>query len=609
MSDDTVQTALHPLLGTPALGATLGAWSMAGWLPLALFAAVALGTAFGMLGAARRLHGRHYAVWLQLPAGALLSVVLYSSLPPAAGGAGPFSTVVLLTPGATQAQLQHLPLGPPTLALPGAPLPTGAHRIPDLASALRAQPRIHRLFIVGDGLPARDREAAAGLQWQFDAAPEIGLLELQAPERVLVGQSWPLSGRVAADVAQINLRDPSGAISATTAPDRTGHFHLTAAAKGAGPQRFVLQTLDAAQAPIDTSSVPVVAAPGQALKIIVRAGPPNPELKYWRRWAADAGLEVALQSELSAGLAVHSNDRPLNSTTLAAADLLIVDGRAWPRLDAAEKSAVQAAVQDGLGLLLRVDGPISAATAADWATLGFRRAADDGEASETRELSLSRQWAAPPAAEVSIWPDRYLGGRTPAFLDSDEHEALGWLLSAGRGRIALLRTLDSYRLILTGQATLYNALWGQLMQAVARPQSALAAPIWPDGWAFQWRAQRTRVCAPGDDGSTHIATVPPLYCGTYWPAQSGWQQLQDFGSDWPYYVRDDDDGAHLLAHQRQQATRALLTGPPATGKDERGETDRWRQRLSATPVRAILLGVWLLLMSLVWGPTQPPARR
>lgn len=90
----------------------------------------------------------------------LCAALLYFALvpPPRAGQAG---TLVVASAG-SDAQALAAAAGERVVALPEAPALPDVERVPDLASALRRHPGTQRLRIVGDGLPARDRDAAAG---------------------------------------------------------------------------------------------------------------------------------------------------------------------------------------------------------------------------------------------------------------------------------------------------------------------------------------------------------------------------------------------------------------------------------------------------------------
>jgi hypothetical protein len=579
---------------------------------LATAVLLALGAGLAVLRAVRR-RARGWVVWLQVPAAVLLYFVLYPPLRLLQADA-----LTILTPGAGPAAIRAVPGDQRIVALPGAPLPPGAEFAPDLATALRRHPGITRVRVIGSGLAARDRPAAAALAAVvFDAPPAGGLVQLQSPPRVPLGRAWQLSGRTAGGVRRVELRDPSGAVVDAVPVDATGAFALTGAARGDGTARFQLRLLDAAGKTLDTVSVPLIITRGGTLRLIVRSGPVNPELKYLRRWALDAGVATSLTAVLSEGVALHDGDAQLDASTLATADLVIVDARGWATLTGGEKIALAAAVEQGLGLLLRADGPLAPDTASDWATLGFKITAA-GAPGATGATAVT----APPG---SVTLDRALGlhDRTPftiAALDvaapdgriglaADDASPLFWWRSQGAGRIGLLRLVDSFRLVLRGDGERYGDLWAGMLERLSRAHAAASQPpAFPEPI---WVAERAVFCGLGSSAEVRVGTEAPAVgltvdaqgCAAYWPAVAGWQSLESHGEAWPFYVRAADDGASWRASRDRQATLDLVTpGASAATPAAWPRLAGWHApALSSVPMsRWPWFSAWLVLTAALW---------
>jgi hypothetical protein len=538
-------------------------WQLATAVLLGLGAALAVVRA--LLAARRDEHGaarglRDWAVWLQVPAAVLLYFVLY---PPAAVLRADALTVV--TAGATRAELRAARRDQLVVALAEAPAPPGSSVAADLATALRAHPGVRRLTVIGGGLSARDRPAAAALPAiEFAAGPAKALLGLSFPASVPLGREWQVAGRAAAPVRRAELRDPAGGIVDAVDVAAGGAFGLAGPARGVGPAKFQLRLLDGAHALVDAVSVPIVVTGGDTLRVIVRAGPINPEIKYFRRWAQDSGLATSLTAALTEGIAQNDGDARLDAGSLAAADVVLVDARGWAALTAGDKAALADAVEHGLGLLLRADAPLAPETAADWAALGFK--------------------LTPTATPRSITLDRYLGlhDRTaftmaPVDVDApgsriavsaDDATPLLWWHARGAGRIGLSRLVDSYRLVLLGDAERYGNLWASTLELMSRPRPA--PPTGPRLPGTAWVFERVVLCGlgaaarvlPSADGSDVALDVDAHGCAGYWPATAGWQTLESDGAAWPFYVRAADDGASWHASLDRQATLDLVTPPP-----------------------------------------------
>jgi hypothetical protein len=529
---------------------------------------------------------RALVVVAQLALAALFYFLLF---PPERSVRGDALTV--LTPGATAAQVRARPRAQRVVALPDAAATADAVRAPDLATALRLYPKVRALDVIGGGLPARDREAAAGLAASFDPAPARGLTALESPRTVALGAMWTVSGRVAQTGARVELVDPSGAVVGTAAPDADGRFRLAAAARGLGPARFALRVLDDRRQVVASASVPVVVRAGEALSIIVRAGAPDAELKYFRRWAADAGFSVQLAAGLTEGIMLREGDASLAPDALAQADLVILDERAWLALDAAEKTQLRAAVEDGLGLLLRVDGPVEASVASDWSEYAWRVKAD----AEPRTVTLDRRLVMQGRTGFSVAPVIVEAAAQPLIVADDGDVLAAWR-GTGRGRVGVLRLTDSFRLVLLGEQERYGTLWSGLVATLARARPAASGPETP---ARAWVDERAVICRLGDaaqavapDGSVTELIVDATGCAAYWPATAGWQQLRSVGETSWLYVRDAADGADLRAARDARAT-ALL---PQAGDGEVDTIARDSVPMSRVP----LFLAWLLLAAGVW---------
>jgi hypothetical protein len=559
-----------------------------------------------LLGIARtwRRGGPHRGlrVALQLAAAALLYAVLF---PPATREEFAAGELVVLTPGTTAEQRAALSAAATVVALPGADAPRGVEHVPDLGTALRRHSDARRLHIVGGGLPARDRDAARGLVARFDAAPlPRGLVELDAPTAVRAGSTWRLDGR-AEGVAdgRVELRDPAGAVVADMALGSDGRFTLSAQAKGAGEALFALRVLDRDGAPVDEVPVPLVAHAGEPLRLLLLAGAPDPELKYLRRWAVDAGVQLDSRMALTEGVALTEGALALDAAALAQADLVLVDERAWAALGATQKTTLAAAVHDGLGLLLRVTGPLPPEVASDWAALGFHvHAPTEAEASTSvtlrHALGLSESALAFARHAIDVQAD----DAAPLLRADDGTPLVLWRAQA-QGRIGLWALADAWRLTLAGERARYATLWSDTLATLARARAA-ATPQLPREARVDERAILCGITAADlvetaqglsvallPDPAPAPGAAETRACAAYWPAQLGWHTLISGGQRWPFHVRAADEAKPLAAAANQQATRALFAAD--------GERAEVATRPLPWPRWPFFLG-WLAVVALLW---------
>lgn len=567
--------------------------------------AIALGIA-AVFGSVRALHdgrrNRATRIALQLAAAGLLYACLF---PPTTHESFLANELTVLTPGATTQQLDALGAAATVVALPGVDAARGIERAPDLGTALRRHPQSRQLRVVGGGLPARDRDAARGLVARFDAAPlPRGLVELDAPAAVRAGSVWRLGGRVVgvAD-GRVELRDPAGAVVDGAAFGSDGRFALSAPAKAAGAALFALHVRGRDGQSVDEVPVPLVARAGEPLRVLLLAGAPDPELKYLRRWAVDAGVRLDSRLALTEGVALTEGAVALDAAAFAQADLVLIDERAWAALDRAQKQALRAAVRAGLGLLLRVTGPLPAPVAAEWSALGFALHARDPLPAVALDHALGLPDSGLVFARRAI--DVQADGAT-ALLRADDGAALALWRADGQGRIGLWWLADSWRLALGGERARYATLWSDTLAALARARGT-SVPTLPRDPRVDERAVLCGLAAdaaietPSGERAALVIehTAVQSACAAYWPAQSGWHTLVSGGSRWPLRVRAADEARALAGAENARATRALVGGAtaPADIATRPIPRPRWPFFLA-----------WLAAMTLLWVIERRGAR-
>ena len=179
------------------------------------------------------------------------------------------ATLVVATEGAPR--LIATARGETLVALPEAGVVAGAGREPDLGTALRHRPGTAAIRIVGGGLVARDRPAAAQVTVRF-AAPPVprGLVALTPPAPAAPGERFAVAARVEGGAA-VTLLDPAGRIVDAGRPAADGGIVLHGTARVPGEALFTFR-LAGGQA----ATVPLVTAAALPAKAVILAGAPGP---------------------------------------------------------------------------------------------------------------------------------------------------------------------------------------------------------------------------------------------------------------------------------------------------------------------------------------------
>lgn len=572
--------------------------------------------------AAHRSRGWRLA--LLLIAQPLCAVLLYLTLLPP-GVPGRAGTMVVLTAGAPATAAARSAPGDVVIALPEAAAPAaagpaGVERAPDLATALRRHPGSRRLHVVGAGLEARDRDAVRGRSLHFDASPlPAGLVRLEVPERIAPGAAFTIGGAVNGIArGTVELLDPAGQRVDAIALDPDGAFMLGGTVRAPGLAGFRLRIRDARRMPREEVEVPLWVAADPAPRVLLLAGAANPELKYLRRWIADAGMPAHALISVGAGLQLGDAPLPLNAATFERFDLLVLDERAWAALGEGQRVALIDAVRDGLGVLLRVTGPLSEASRRQLRGLGFivsagndsaearlaERARDDDSLRARRGAGSREAPIDADAGDAPVLNRRVLrieAGDAASGLRDGAGASLAEWRAEGRGRIGLWTLTDSYRWVLEGHGDRHGELWSDAFATLARAQ-ARQAPRIDRAARVQ---QRMRLCGISAgarvisaDGTTTTLLPDPATgtpaCAAYWPAEAGWHLLVQGASSWPFVVRAGGEAPALRAAELREAT-LRLAGERETATSAAGDTPGDRRGASWPWFLA-----WLLASAALW---------
>lgn len=561
-----------------------------------LVLAVVLGAARYAWSLARTPLDRRPQVWrvmmilaLQISSAVLLYFVLFP--PPAFTSA---ERLVILT--ANAGSVDH-EINGRVLALPEAKAAESAEAVPDLATALRRYPGVTAVQIIGAGLTARDQEAARGVAITFNpAALPSGLVELSLPDTVSSGAQWSVQGRVnQIKNARAELLDPGNAVVANTPVDANGYFTLSETARTAGLAVYQLRISDEQKAVVEIIKLPLNIVQEKTLKVLSLSGGPNPELKYLRRWAVDAGVDLQSQINLSPGVQMNNAAVSINSSSLHDVDLLILDERSWGSMGRSSKQTLIDALRGGMGVLLRITGSLSANDRSELRALGFAVS----DANIVQGIHLNGDGDRKNALPLTRRPLRVGSPDAVTLLGDDANNPLALWRAEGRGRIGLIWLTDSYKLVLNNEAGKHGQIWREAVSTLARVRSGTTLALRDQDSRIN---QRNVLCHLAAKSFVRSADSEVTYlipeadgvnknCAAFWPKTSGWHLAVSDNAELPFYVRAQNEAPGLEANAIGEATK-LLTTKAAGGKN----TSRIAVPGSPWP----WFSVWLLITASLW---------
>jgi hypothetical protein len=273
---------------------------------------------------------------------------------------------------------------------------------------------------------------------------------------------------------------------------------------------------------------------------------------------------------------------------LAAADLLLVDARAWSDLGDGGRARVLDAVRGGLGLLLRADTPLPASGLRDLRAPDFTidggagtqawtlppARLDDEDALRARLGAGSRDAPFDPEQAGEVAPalarrDWRAGGAAALPFVRDADPPAGWWRAEGRGRIGLWAVLETWLLPLHGRADLHGELWSEAVATLAR---ARTNPL-PMVDAGARVGERFAICGLPDaavieapDGGRVQPIVDPATgerrCAGFWPQAAGWHVLRVGEAMRPFHVAAGEEASARRLAELREATLQLASAPP-----------------------------------------------
>lgn len=483
------------------------------------------------------------------------------------------------------------------LALPEAKTSAEIEAAPDLATALRRYPGVNHVQIIGAGLGPRDQDAARGVSIEFTpAALPKALVELSLPQNVSSGARWSVRGRVnQVSYARIELVDPGNVVVASTLVDKDGSFVLSDTARTAGLAMYQLRIQDEQKNPVETIRLPMNIVQNKPLKVLSLSGGPNPELKYLRRWAIDAGVELQSQINLSPGVQMSNAAISITPASLREVDVLLLDERAWSTMSRGSKQNVFEALRTGMGVLIRITGPLNSSDKSELRSLGF--SISDATIVQGVKLNLDGDRKTQPT--LNRRPIRVNSTDAVSLLQDDANNPLALWRAEGRGRIGLIWLTDSYQLVLSGKADAHGQIWRDAISRLARTRNENTMHLRDPLVRVN---QRTVLCnisektyvQESDAGVTYLlpeADGRNKNCAAFWPRIAGWHLAVSENTELPFYVRDADEAPGLHANAIREAT-LLLTARQADVKNTS------RIPVPGSPWPWFL--VWLLITSVLW---------
>ena len=497
--------------------------------------------------------------WTRMMAGAVAAGALWLvAYPPVRHLPATRAEAILLTegypPDTLRQLLRRLGAGTPVWDYGSAATHGGRGRpLASLLTLAEQRPALHRLHILGTGLPAAELPLLGKVPVLLHSGSEpAGFRTAAWNEKLALGEVLRVEGTVTVPTgsapAWVRLHAAGTVRDSVQLPAGGGAFRLRYQPKAAGLARYELQLRQAGRGLV-TEPVPVEVAAQPLPAVLLLSATPSFEFKFLKNYLAEAHYPVALRTAVSRDLVqtdfVNQPAQPLDRLTpalLARFAVLVADAPTLSSLSGAENQAMQAAIGAGrLGLITLAEAaalPRTSPARADFAVLP--RAA-------AQAVPQLLTWPGAPAEARAPLPAQLRPAPTLHTLVSGPSQVLAAASRRlGLGFVVVSVVPETFRWVMQGHAPIYASFWNRLLTAAMPP-----APT-----AATWRVS-TRWPRPYQPLTLHLAatfpealpTVAPLAGGPavrlalrqdtrlpewstaqFWPAAAGWHQLRGPGT-------------------------------------------------------------------------------
>ncbi|TKB99474.1 hypothetical protein [Pedobacter cryotolerans] len=457
--------------------------------------------------------------------------------------------------------------------------------IPDLVYHLQEHPSIKKINIFGYGLGDEELAALKNHQVAFHPAdvPE-GIISASWPKKINATSPLRLQGiynnssnkNIWLKLYGMGFTQDSMLVKANT----NVNFSLKAQPKQIGKAVYEIIALHKNDT-LANEAIPFEVNLKQQLKVLILASFPDFEYKFLKKWMYENQYEVIFRSQISKNNysvdylnTSTTNVNQINSSLLKKQDILIIDEDEFNALTASESVLINAAVADGLGLLIRITN-----AKASGLTQKFKRAETLQTTSKTTQLK-------DVTGEVEF---NELPFEQTLFLTTSVDEQPIFRTTAGKtivnssinglGKILTSTLTSTYQWQLSGKDADYAKFWSVLLNKAARKINAEQSfEILP------------AMLAVNDGGRLIVNSVsnqiPSLkfnniklaprqnmeisyqWDARFWPSQPGWNSMTINKSDVNVFVYQNSDWEQLKNANKLNLTSNFVKKQDAIADQE-----------------------------------------
>ncbi|MBB6238119.1 hypothetical protein HDC90_002748 [Pedobacter sp. AK013] len=447
--------------------------------------------------------------------------------------------------------------------------------IPDLSYFLKSNPNIRKLNVYGYGLNTTELEQLKGYQVTFHpSANPRGIIAVNWPakskttELLQVQGTYQNSGNESVKLLLKGLGKTVDSIVIEAKLSKAFSFKTTPKQTGKAVYELIsLQKTDT----LAKEPVPVQVGDQAPMKVLILASFPDFEYKFLKNWLYENQYPLAFRSQISKNKYAFDflntdsiNLNQINTSSLKKFDILIIDEEEFAAISPSERSSIDLAVNNGMGLLIRVAN-VKAST-----TLSGKFTRFEAPVLKGKPLSLKEDYFkfSPLPVEQALFLKSNQSDQ-PLIVDVSGKIVVNSSIN-GYGKVLVSTLSSTYNWLLSGQKIDYATYWAKLLANAARKRNDIqAVNIIPQ---FPVISQKMRIIADlAESNQIPILKIdsillsprqnmelPFQWDAFYWPQKSGWANLALNQTIGPVYIYKKTDWETLKNQQKLNGTHQFI---------------------------------------------------
>lgn len=441
----------------------------------------------------------------------------------------------------------------------------------DLAYHLKTHPAVKRINIYGYGLALQDLKSLKGYQVSFHpAALPTGVKSVSWQKQLSMSETLTVQGTIhnptKRDVKLKLYGMGTGLDSLLVRANTSPNFSFSIQPKQTGKAIFSLITFQDNDT-LSVDPIPFEVAAKKPFSVLILASFPDFEYKFLKQWLYENGNPLVFRSQISKDkYSTHFLNRKsvnvnrLNQALLKSIDLTVIDEVELAAISASEKTSIYAAVNNGMGLIIRAAKANTYEATSSTANAVTLKSSDQVKFNNLpfpQTLFLKTR-----ANEQALITD--IGGRT----------VVGSRLT-GMGKILTTTLASTYQWQLAGNKNDYAKFWSHIFAKALKKEIATQSfeilPKWPTV------NQQSTIKINLSDNKPPILSIdsisisprqnmelPFSWDGYYWPLNSGWSVLSVNKQLANIYIYSQSDWKGAKAFEKLNTTANFAASYPVS---------------------------------------------